>query len=146
MAGRGPQPKDPRDRARGARGDHLTLINTEPAPQPALPALMPNGDAWPQKTRDWWQMWSEDDITSDYRATDWSDLMDAAVLHGLYWSGNASFAGELRLRIAKHGATQEDRARLRKQYAEADSAETRRDRDKAKGAGNKPAYGGLKVA
>jgi hypothetical protein len=91
-------------------------------------------------------MWNEDALTEDYRAVDWADLLDAAVLHGLYWSGQTAIVGELRLRVAKHGATQEDRARLRKQYAEADSAETRRDRDKARGAKQTDPYGGLRAA
>jgi hypothetical protein len=36
------------------------------------------------------------------------------------WSGNGSVAAELRLRVAKFGATPEDRLRLRMQIAEPD--------------------------
>jgi hypothetical protein len=78
---------------------------------------MPNGDLWPEVTREWWAMWGADRLTDDLRATDWSDLLDTAVLHALLWSGDVKVAGELRLRVAKHGATAGDRARLRITYA-----------------------------
>jgi hypothetical protein len=104
---------------------------------------MPNGEAWPEITRQWWAMWGDDPLTEEYCATDWADLIDAAVLHGLYWSGVVSVASELRLRVAKHGATQEDRARLRIQYAAADTAETKRDRAKAGNGGGR--YSGLQA-
>lgn len=39
--------------------------------------------------------------------------MDTALLHAELWSGNGAVASELRLRVAKFGATPEDRARLR---------------------------------
>jgi hypothetical protein len=55
-----------------------------------------------------------------------ADLLDTAVIHGLFWRGDVKLAGELRLRIAKHGATQEDRARLRITFAAADVADEKR--------------------
>lgn len=56
-------------------------------------------------------------------------------------------AGELRLRTAKFGATAEDRARLRIQYAAADEADDKRDRRRAGKAGEetKKRYSQLKV-
>ena len=44
-AGRGPMPKDPRDRAR--RNSDIVphrVIDSDPVPQPPLPARMPNGE------------------------------------------------------------------------------------------------------
>ena len=147
MAGRGPQPKDPRDRARRNKGPDLTLITTEPEQQPELPDKMPGGDDWPDQTRSWWQMWAESPLTVEYTAQDWADLLDCAVLHGKFWNGAISVANELRLRVAKHGMTREDRARLRIQFASADSAEVRRDREKDRqGTGaSRGQYGGLKA-
>lgn len=78
---------------------------------------------------------------------DWAELRDTAVLHGLYWSGDVKLAGELRLRTAKFGATAEDRARLRIQYAAADEADDKRDRRRAGAAGEetKKRYGQLRA-
>jgi hypothetical protein len=58
-----------------------------------------------------------DAITRDFRSTDWSFLLDAAVLHGLFWRGFSSASSEFRLRVAKFGATPQDRARLRQLHA-----------------------------
>jgi hypothetical protein len=52
--------------------------------------------------------------------------MDTATLHAALWEGNLSVAPELRLRVAKFGATMEDRARLRIQFAAADDADAKR--------------------
>ena len=147
MAGRGPQPKDPSKRARRNKQPEMQVIVSEPVKQPALPKRMPNGEPWPQITRAWWRMWGKDPLAAEFRATDWAELRDAAVLHGAYWTGDIKVAAELRLRMAKFGATQEDRARLRIQYAAADEADDKRDRRRAGKAGEetKKRYSQLKV-
>lgn len=147
MAGRGPAPKDPARRARRNKGPEMHIIESAPVPQPKLPARMPNGEPWPQITRAWWRMWGKDPLAKEFRATDWAELRDTAVLHGLYWSGEVKLAGELRLRTAKFGATAEDRARLRIQYAAADEADDKRDRRRAGTAGEetKKRYGQLRA-
>lgn len=71
-------------------------------------------------------MWRDDPLAADFHATDWSDLMDTAAIHGMFWRGDVKLAGELRLRVARHGATQEDRARLRITFAAADEADEKR--------------------
>jgi len=120
MAGRGPAPKDPRDRVRHSsnyrHGPRYVIVEANPAPQPPLPATMPDGSDWPEQTRQWWTMWESNPRTVDYHLTDWAMLLDTAVLHGLYWRGDLKVAGELRLRVAKHGATTLDGARLRVLY------------------------------
>lgn len=147
MAGRGPAPKDPARRARRNKGPEMHIIESAPVPQPKLPTRMPNGEPWPQITRAWWRMWGKDPLAAEFRATDWAELRDTAVLHGLYWSGDVKLAGELRLRTAKFGATAEDRARLRIQYAAADEADDKRDRRRAGAAGEetKKRYGQLRA-
>ncbi|MFC0420147.1 hypothetical protein ACFFHP_06245 [Glutamicibacter ardleyensis] len=85
---------------------------------------------WPARTREWWQMWADSPLSKEFTSTDWSELMDTALLHAKFWSGDTKLAGELRLRVAKFGATPEDRARLKIQFAAADEAEDRRDRRK----------------
>lgn len=145
MAGRGPAPKPEDRRARKNKSAvGLTVIESEPVPQPPLPEVMPNGEVWPERTVEWWSMWGVDPLAADFRPTDWSELMDCAVIHGLYWSGEVKLAGELRLRTAKFGATAEDRARLRIQYAAADEADDKRKRRRS--AETNQRYKGLRVA
>ena len=71
-------------------------------------------------------MWGESPLSAEFTETDWSELMDTAAIHGHFWKGDVKVAAELRLRVAKHGATQEDRARLRIQFATAEKADEKR--------------------
>lgn len=139
MAGRGPAPKDPSKRVR-RNGDPIPLrvVEIEPTPQPELPEfdvqVKVDGELqsvrfeWPARTREWWRMWAESPLSAEFTETDWSELLDTARLHAAFWSGQLSAAGELRLRVAKFGATPEDRARLRIQFAAADEAESKSSR------------------
>ena len=106
--------------------------------------MMPNGDPWPLRTLQWWEMCGEDPLAEDFRPTDWSELMDCAVIHGEFWSGNTGVANELRLRTGKFGATAEDRAKLRIQYAAADEADEKRRHSKP-GADVRGRYKALKA-
>lgn len=150
MAGRGPQPKDPSRRARrNADPVPLRVIAAEPVDQPELPefVVIAGKDGaiehdWPARTRQWWQMWADSPLSADFTSTDWSELLDTATLHARLWLGQVSVAPELRLRVAKFGATPEDRARLRITFAQADQADSKRP------SSSKPAkrtYGDLKV-
>lgn len=132
----GPAPKDPSKRARR---------NAEPVPMRILPKLLAeqpelpefdvqveiDGDltsqrfVWPERTREWWQMWADSPLSTEFTATDWSELMDTALIHARVWSGDLKWMPELRLRTAKYGATPEDRLRLRIQFAQAEEAEDR---------------------
>lgn len=132
MAGRGPAPKPAERRARGKRSDPsvLRVIVAAPTGQPSLPELLVLDDGqltavnWPDVTREWWQMWADSPLSAEFTSTDWSELRDTARLHALYWLGSTGVASELRLRVAKFGATPEDRARLRITFAAADDAES----------------------
>ena len=116
MAGRGPAPKDPSQRRRR---------NATPAPSQTLaedgevrgPDL-PDGFDWPDPTRAWWQTWRTSAVAQAMTSTDWDFLLDTALLHADLWSGNGAVAAELRLRVAKFGATPEDRMRLRMQVGD----------------------------
>lgn len=130
MAGRGPQPKEPsrlagHGRAK-ARAGELRVVQVEPTEQPPLA----DGMKWHPLTRDWWVMWGESPLSDDFTDTDWSELMQAAMLHTRFWNGDVRVAAELRLRVAKYGATPEDRARLRIQFAQADEADEKRAKPK----------------
>lgn len=121
MAGRGPAPKDPRRRVRRNKQetDNSTVIQFEKGEQPDL---SPDWD-WPDETLEWWKMWADSPLSEHFMATDWSFLHDTAMLHARYWQGDIGVAAELRVRVAKFGATPEDRARLRIQFADADDAD-----------------------
>jgi hypothetical protein len=126
MAGRGPTPK-PRGRRARANKDPVPLrvVTVEPIKQPPLPQFYLDRKRfiWPAHTRVWWAMWGASPLAAEFTATDWSELLDTAFLHAQYWRGDLKLAGELRLRVAKFGATPEDRARLRITFAQADVAE-----------------------
>jgi len=132
MAGRGPAPK-PADKraghARTAKANQLRPVTVEfvPAVQPALPDSVD----WPAETRTWWKNWAESPLACTFMATDWDFLLESALLHAKVWQGHLSHLQELRLRVAKFGATPEDRARLRIQFADATVRESRARRREA---------------
>lgn len=82
---------------------------------PALPAgVLPDGEDWHPQTKTWWANWRKAPQAAAFHPTDWDFLLDTALMHHTMWTkGRWEFASELRLRVAKFGATLEDRARLR---------------------------------
>ena len=130
MAGHGPAPKPDGRRARRNSGPELRVVAFTPKKQPRLPASMD----WCPETKKWWKMWGDSPLAGDFSESDWAFLMDTAILHHMLWSmGDTSVLSELRIRVAKFGATPDDRARLRIQFAQADDAEDRADRKKSEG-------------
>lgn len=117
MAGMGPPPKaNGRKVRRNQDTVPTTVVRFERAEQPELPDDIP----WPEATQRWWRMCGDSPLAENFGVTDWDFLLDTALLHAQYWSGDTSKAAEIRLRVAKFGATPEDRARLRIQFADAD--------------------------
>lgn len=74
---------------------------------------LPESFEWPDETVAWWETWRTSAQGQTFTDTDWSFLLDTAVLHAEFWLGDRSVAPELRLRVAKFGATLEDRQRLK---------------------------------
>lgn len=143
MPGQGPAPKPAHRRARtNADPIPTTKLEFRRAEQPELPAMAPDGEPWPEQTRDWWAMWADSAQASIMTAGDWSFLLDTAPLHARLWRGEVSVAGELRLRVAKFGQTIEDRARLRITFADADEKDAKR---KPAGQQAREQYEGLRV-
>ena len=136
MAGRGPAPganpnsKPDHERARRNKpsAPNLRIVDAVPAEQPPLP----DGN-WHPQTLVWWSMWGESPLAPEFTANDWSELLDTAVIHSGFWGGDMKLAAELRQRVAKFGATPEDRARLRIQFAQADEADSKRPEKRAGG-------------
>lgn len=127
MAGRGPAPKPASRRARrNADPTPQTILRFEQAEQPPLPP-MPGGFEWCDATKNWWILWGSAPQSEHFSSTDWDFMCDTALIHQDIWGfGNLDRMAELRLRVAKFGATMEDRARLRMQFAEADAADAAR--------------------
>ena len=75
--------------------------------------------AWHPRTVAWWATWRTSAQAQTLQQTDWDFLLDTAVLHSAFWDGKRDVAAELRLRVAKFGATIEDRQRLRVQATDA---------------------------
>lgn len=125
MAGRGPAPKPAASRARRNAVPATATLTFTPAAQPDLHAGFP----WPEQTREWWARWGRCPQASMFSETDWDFLADTALLHATVWGSaqdavahggklDLSQVAELRLRVAKLGATVEDRQRLRIEFAE----------------------------
>lgn len=152
MPGHGPAPKPPETRARrNADPVGMRVIVVSPTAQPKLPAIWELNQktgtkrrvAWPAETRSWWAMWGASPLSGEFTSTDWSELLITARLHAAVVNGDLKHAAELRLRVAKFGATPEDRARLRITFAAADEAEQKADRPERT---RTDRYRGLRVA
>jgi hypothetical protein len=113
MAGRGPVQKPtstrPDDFARKTAGT-VTIAADDIAQAPDLP----EGAYWHPQTREWWAIWQRSPLSKSWLETDWAFLLDTALMHSTMWAkGNWTMAAEVRLRVAKLGATVEDRMRLK---------------------------------
>ncbi|MFE2075203.1 phage terminase small subunit [Streptomyces misionensis] len=60
-----------------------------------------------------WRTWSQAPQTATWVATDWAELEITTKLVDEFFKGDTKLAGEIRQRVAKWGATVEDRNRLR---------------------------------
>lgn len=76
---------------------------------------LPPEFAWCSRTREWWETWRHSPQAQVMTDTDWESMLETAALHHVFWEGDTSVAAELRLRVAKFGATLEDRMRLKLQ-------------------------------
>lgn len=157
MAGVGPIPKPASQRARRNKDIlPVKILEVRPVKQPKLPNIQvldvdDDGEqrmvrfVWPKITRDWWKMWAGSPLSADFTETDWAELQTTAFLHAKFWSGELKHASELRLRVAKFGATPEDRARLRIQFALAEEADEKRV-VKGEAGSSRSRYEGLRLA
>lgn len=111
MAGKGnttPKPAAQRRRTNKVTGDRIVTEDDE-VRGPDLPF----GFDWPAQTRIWWDNWRRSGQAQEFSQTDWDFLLDTAMIHAEFWSGNTAVGPELRLRVAKMGATKGDRIQLR---------------------------------
>lgn len=114
MAGRGPAPKGERSRDRDTpEFDRLADLGDVFGPD--LPAgVLPDNEDWHPQTVAWWAALRRFPLLRDEPDLGWQFLIDTALMHHTMWQkGRWEFASELRLRVAKYGATPEDRMRLK---------------------------------
>lgn len=129
MAGNGPPPKDPAKRARSNKDPiPLRVVEITPAQQPelfdAIGELNPATDApWTSGTLLLWSALGEIPTTSNLVTAQWLLLARAMILDDALLSGSMSAASEARLQLAKFGIAPDDVARLRIQFAQADTIE-----------------------
>lgn len=120
MAGRGPAPKPVRSRKRAsaAREAEITaVVDTGTLSGPPLPdGVLPDARDWHPQTRELWDALRRSPLLKDEPPLGWQFLLDTALMHDTMWAkGRWEFASEVRLRLAKFGATPEDRMRLKVQ-------------------------------
>lgn len=121
MAGRGPT-KDPRAIRRNKEPDKQ-LIKSDgvlrgfPLPEGMLTDKFGDPEDWHPATIRWWNSWRQSpQAAAMLSEPDWYALLDTALIHHNMWkNGRWEFASEVRLRVAKFGATPEDRIRLKQE-------------------------------
>ena len=118
MAGRGPAPKASRARKRD-EPETTVLVADGDLRGPDLPAgVLPDGADWHPQTRALWDALRRNPLLADEPDLGWQFLIDTALMHHTMWEkGRWEFASEVRLRVAKYGATPEDRLRLKVKIA-----------------------------
>ncbi|MEO3857473.1 hypothetical protein [Acrocarpospora sp. B8E8] len=113
----GPPPNPVHSRPRDTRRrieEKATVIDDTPTTA-AKPRLPNKEGGWATQTKRWWETWKESPQAKTFTSTDWMFLIETAYLADAFFTGDLKHAGELRQRMAKFGATPEDRARLRLQ-------------------------------
>lgn len=114
MAGRGPAPKAARARKRD-EPEVAVLVDEGVLHGPELPeGVLPDGAAWHPQTQALWDALRRNPLLAEEPDLGWQFLIDTALMHHTMWEkGRWEFASEVRLRVAKYGATPEDRLRLK---------------------------------
>lgn len=77
--------------------------------------VLPNGEDWHPMTVEWWEAWRRSPQAAAMATdVDWHYLRDTALIHHTMWmKGRWEFANEIRMRVAKFGATPADRHALK---------------------------------
>ena len=109
MAGRGPAPA-PSKRRRNKDSDPeatSVLVDDGGLRGPELPeGVLPDGEDWHPQTRALWDALRRNPLLADEPDLGWQFLVDTALMHHTMWQkGRWEFASEVRLRVAKYGAT-----------------------------------------
>lgn len=118
MAGRGPAPKGERARKRDTP-EFEDVVDGGGLYGPPLPdGVLPDDEPWHPQTIALWDSLRHSPLLANEPDLGWQFLIDTALMHHTMWTkGKWEFASEVRLRVAKFGATPEDRMRLKVRIA-----------------------------
>ncbi|MEV3860722.1 hypothetical protein AB0J38_41235 [Streptomyces sp. NPDC050095] len=105
---RGPKPKD--NAVRRNKHEHAQALTSNATEGRALP---PGLGIKTAGARRFWRTWASSPQAGRWAETDWAELEITTRLVDGFYQGDMKLAGEIRQRVAKWGATTEDRARLR---------------------------------
>lgn len=111
MGSRGPAPKE--NAIRRNEHEHAVELSPEARPGRPLPKSLPVSSS---AAKHFWKTWSESPQSATWMETDWEELAITTLLVDQLYLGDTKLAGEIRQRVAKWGATNEDRARLRMKF------------------------------
>ncbi len=116
MAGHGPPPAPTkRRRNKDPEPERVVVMADGELHGPELPqGVLPDGEDWHPQTLALWDALRRNALLADEPDLGWQFLIDTALMHHTMWQkGRWEFASEVRLRVAKYGATPEDRLRLK---------------------------------
>ena len=130
MAGPGRAPQKVLSRERDTARRQAEMKRLEKDEQLRGPDL-PEGD-WHPRTVVWWENWRRSPQAQHMGQVDWDFMVDTAMMHSQMWTGDLKMAAEVRIRVAKFGATPEDRLRLKVQVDEDLKPEVRAPKAKAR--------------
>ena len=116
MPGKGPAPKAVRSRPNDTARRQVEMKKLTDDGELRGPDL-PEGD-WHPRTLVWWDNWRRSPQAQHMGQVDWDFMVDTAMMHSAMWNGDLKMASEVRIRVAKFGATPEDRLRLKVQVDE----------------------------
>jgi hypothetical protein len=115
MAGRGPAPAPAkRRRNKDPEPEQVIVVDGSVHGPDLPPGVLPDDQDWHPQTVALWEALRRSPLLADEPELGWQFLVDTALMHHTMWAkGRWEFASEVRLRLAKYGATPEDRQRLR---------------------------------
>lgn len=105
---RGPKPKE--NAVRRNRHEYAQTLSSSTTEGRALP---PGLGIKTAGARRFWRTWATSPQATNWAETDWAELEITVKLADAFYAGDVKLAGEIRQRVAKWGATTEDRSRLR---------------------------------
>ncbi|MER6382083.1 phage terminase small subunit [Streptomyces sp. NPDC001118] len=115
---RGPKPKE--NAVRRNRHEHAQTLSSSTTEGRALP---PGLGIKTAGARRFWKTWATSPQAGKWAETDWAELEITVKLVDAFYQGDTKLAGEIRQRVAKWGATVEDRARLRMSIEDGDQGQ-----------------------
>ncbi|MDH6705395.1 hypothetical protein P3T27_002105 [Kitasatospora sp. MAA19] len=123
---RGPQPKS--NAIRRNAHPHAQELSAGIQPGRELPRGLGISTSGAKR---FWRTWATSPQSANWAETDWAELEITTRLVDALYQGDLRYAGEIRQRTSKWGATTEDRSRLRMKIEDDQDQEQAEDADQA---------------